>query len=110
MSIVDVDSYLPDLGPDAPCGPNLEYDPAFLALEQCAQGKPEVQYGDVITPATPPEWKQVKAQALDLLARSRDLRAAVPLARALLALHGVPGLADGLRLIERLLAERWDSV
>jgi type VI secretion system protein ImpA len=110
MSIVDVDSLLQELTAEAPCGPNLEYDPAFFELEQSVIGKPEVQYGDVITPAVPPEWKQVKKQALELLGRSRDLRAAVPLLRALLALHGMPGFADGARLIERLIAERWDSV
>ena len=110
MSIVDVDSLLQELAADAPCGPNLEYDPAFLELEQSALGKPEVQYGDTITPAVPPEWKLVKKQALELLQRARDLRVAMPLVRALLALHGVPGLADGLRLIERLIEERWDSV
>ena len=110
MSIVDVDSLLQELAADAPCGLNLEYDPAFLELEQNALGKPEVQYGDTITPAVPPEWKLVKKQALDLFERARDLRVAMPLLRALLALHGVPGFADGVRLIERLIDERWDSV
>jgi type VI secretion system protein ImpA len=110
MNIVDVDILLQELVDEGPCGPNLEYDPAFLALEQNALGKPEVQYGDTITPAVPPEWKLVKQQALDLLARSRDLRVAMPLAHALLVLHGLPGFADGLRLVERLLEERWDSV
>jgi type VI secretion system protein ImpA len=110
MSIVDVDVLLEDLEEAAPCGPNLEYDAAFLELEQNALGKPEVQYGDTIVPAVPPEWKQVKKQALDLLARTRDLRVAMPLVRALLALHAMPGFADGVRLLERLVDERWDSV
>ena len=110
MSIVDVDVLLEDLEEATPCGPNLEYDPAFMELEQTALGKPEVQYGDTIVPAVPPEWKQVKKQALDLLARSRDLRVAMPLVRALLALHAMPGFADGVRLLERLVEERWDSV
>ena len=110
MSIVDVDVLLEDLEEAAPCGPNLEYDPAFLELEQSALGKPEVQYGDTIVPAVPPEWKQVKKQALDLLARTHDLRVAMPLVRALLALHALPGFADGMRLLERLVAERWDGV
>lgn len=110
MSIVDVDSLLEELTAQAPCGPYLEYDPAFFELEQSVLGKPEVQYGDVITPAVPPEWKVVKKQALDILERTRDLRVAVPLVRALLALHGMAGFADGARLIERLIAERWDSV
>jgi type VI secretion system protein ImpA len=107
---VDIDSLLVDVEADAPCGPNLEYDPDFLELEQAILGKPEVQYGDTITPAVPPEWKVVKRLAGGLLERSRDLRLAVSLSRALLALEGMPGLAGGLSLIERLLEQRWDSV
>jgi type VI secretion system protein ImpA len=110
MSIIDVDVLMQDRGSEPPSGPNLEYDPAFLELEQAVFGKPEVQYGDTITPAVPPEWKVVKKLALDLIGRSHDLRIAVPLLRALLALHGTAGLADGMRLVERLLEERWDSV
>ena len=34
-----------------PCGPDLEYDPDFVALEQTSQGKPERQTGQVIIPA-----------------------------------------------------------
>ncbi|MEO5934061.1 MAG: type VI secretion system ImpA family N-terminal domain-containing protein [Duganella sp.] len=49
-------------------------------------------------------------QARALLLRSHDLRLAVHLLRASLAPHGVAGLADGLRLIERLLEEQWDGV
>lgn len=107
---MDIDSLLLDVEADAPCGPNLEYDPEFLELEQAILGKPEIQYGDTITPAVPPEWKVVKRLATGLLERSRDLRLAVSLSRALLALEGVPGLANGLALIERLLDQRWDSV
>lgn len=110
MSIVDIDALLQPVEESAPSGPNLEYDPEFLELEQAVLGKPEVQYGDTITPAVPPDWKSVKRLSAGLLARSRDLRLAVPLMRSLLALHGIGGAADGLRLIERLLDERWDSV
>ena len=110
MRIIDIDALLHDLDPLSPCGPNLEYDPDFLALELGMLGKPEVQYGSSITAAIPPEWKLLKPLALDLLKRSRDLRLAVPLLRCLLALHGLAGFADGLAFIERLLQERWDTV
>jgi type VI secretion system protein ImpA len=110
MSTIDLEALLEPVAEDQPCGPNLEYDPAFVALEQEALGKPEVQYGDTITPAVPPDWKAVRRQAAELLARSRDLRLAAHMVRASLALHGMPGLADGVELIERLLAQRWDSV
>ena len=110
MSQIDVESLLQELDPAAPCGPNLEYDPIFVALELEAIGKPEVQYGETITPAVPPDWKAVRKMAAGLLERSRDLRLAVYLLRAELALTGLAGMADGLRLIERLLDERWNSV
>lgn len=110
MSIVDVDVLLQEVEAGMPCGPNLEYDPLFLELEQNALGKPEVQYGSTIVPGVPPDWKLVKKQAFELLGRSRDLRVAMLLLRALLALHAMPGFADGIRLIGRLVDERWDSV
>ena len=110
MPSVDIDSLLTEVAPDAPCGPNLEYDPSFLELEQAVQGKAEVQYGDTITPAVAPEWKVVKRLASSLLDRSRDLRVIVPLLRSSLALDGFAGMADCIALIERLLEERWDSV
>lgn len=110
MSMIDVDALIQERDPSAPCGPNLEYDPEFLELEQAAQGKPEVQYGDTITPAVPPDWKVVKKSAAGLFERSVDLRIAMPLLRASLALDGVTGMAACFRLIERLIEERWDSV
>jgi type VI secretion system protein ImpA len=110
MSTVDIDALLVEVEPGKPCGPNLEEDPAYLALDREAEGKPEVQYGTTITPAVPPDWKAVRRMASDLLQRSRDLRLAIHLLRANLALNGIVGMADGVVLIERLLDTRWDSV
>ncbi len=110
MSKVDVDAVLREVDAASPCGPNLEYDPVFVELEQAVQGKPEVQYGDTISAATPPDWKAVDRLASGLLERSRDLRLVLHLMRAQVALHGLEGLADGMRMLERLLDERWDSV
>ncbi|MFB9241849.1 type VI secretion system protein TssA [Massilia antarctica] len=92
------------------CGPNLEYDADFLALEELMLGKPEVQYGTTIVAAVEPEWKAVESLAVALLERSRDLRIACPLLRASLALHGLRGLADGVTLIDNLLTAHWDDV
>jgi type VI secretion system protein ImpA len=110
MSTVDIDALLVEIEPGKPCGPNLETDPAFLALDREAEGKPEVQYGATITPAIPPDWKTVRRMAGELLQRSRDLRLVIHLLRANLALSGIAGMADGVVLIERLLDARWDSV
>lgn len=98
------------LGADAPCGISVEYDPQFLALEEQALGKPEVEYGSTLTLATPPDWVRVKSLALLLAQRTRDLRIAVLLTRAELNLNGISGLVIGLKLIETLVDQQWQHV
>lgn len=108
--MIDIEKLLADVAEDPPCGPNLEYDAAFLALEQVAQGKPEQQFGDTIIPAEEPEWRAVREQALALFARTKDLRVAVPLTRALVNADGLAGLNAGLKLIHQMLVQFWDHV
>ncbi len=110
MEMIDIGVLGEAVAGDAPCGPNLEYDPAFQELERNLMGKPEVQYGSTVTPAVPPDWKLVRRQAVELLGRTRDLRIAVPLARAMLALQGLPGLAGGLQAIDGMLEAHWQDV
>lgn len=99
-----------EVEPGAPCGVDLEYDPDFIRLDAELQGKPEVQYGDTISAAIPPDWKVVHALAFDLSQRSRDLRLAVAMARSVMHLQGITGFAAALQLIEKLLETRWDTV
>ena len=110
MSTIDVEALLLEIDAGAPCGPNLDADPAFGALEREVLGKPEVQYGNTITAAVTPDWKRVRAMAAALLERSRDLRLVLHLLRADLSLSGIEGLAGGLALIARLLDVRWETV
>ncbi len=90
----------------APCGPDLEYDNDFLALNQAAAGKPESQFGA----AEPPNWRQVSDLAEALLDRSRDLRIATAWLRARLQLGGYGALPAGLRLINGLMTELGEHV
>ena len=102
-----VASWLTPLPDDtAPCGPDLEYDNDFLALNQAATGKPESTFG----PAEAPDWRSVVEQAEDLLGRSRDLRLAVLWLRGKLHTSGYGALAVGLRLINGLIEQLWDHV
>lgn len=110
MSLLPVDRLLTSLDEHAPCGEDLEYDPAFMALEEAARGKPEQQFGDTVIPAQAPDWRQVHEDALALAERTRDLRLAVLLARAGARLHGIRGYADGLALVAGLVEQHWDHV
>lgn len=110
MSHLNLDSFLLPLSDAAPCGKDLEYDPAFIALETAALGKPEQQMGDSVKEAEPPNWAAIKKDAVQLLGRTRDLRVVQVLSEASLNLHGLPGLNDCLDLCSRLLEQYWEPV
>jgi len=105
-----VERLLAEVSADAPCGPDLEYDPDFVALGVAATPKPEQRIGDSVVPARDPDWREVGAQATALLGRTKDLRVAVTLVRALMHTDGWPGLSDGLELVRGLLERQWDGV
>jgi type VI secretion system protein ImpA len=108
MNALPVEELLAPLSDDAPCGPDLEYDPAFLALEEASRGKPEQQFGDTVIPAEDPDWRTVFEQARQLAERTRDLRVAVLLARSGARQHGAAMYASALALIAGLLERHWD--
>jgi type VI secretion system protein ImpA len=108
--LTDITKLLEPVAQDAPCGPNLEYDPEFLVLEQSAQGKPEQVLGNNVVPGEEPDWADVVRRAEALLARTKDLRVAVVYTRARTRRDQLRGLADGLALIAKLLGDYWDGV
>jgi type VI secretion system protein ImpA len=95
---------------DPDTGDDLEFDRAYIALQSAAQGKPEQQFGDTIVAAEDPDWRDVEAQALALLDRSRDIRIIAQLAVARLHTQGVVAYAAGVGLIASLLDSHWENV
>ena len=91
-------------------GENLEYDAAFLALQQAVVEKPEQQFGDTIIDAQAPDWNQVEKQALALCDRTCDLRVIQALACAWTSQSGLAGYACGVRLAHDALQRCWAGV
>lgn len=100
----------------APCGSNLEYDPAFLELEEAARGKPEQEFGtddgDGVRriEGSGPDWATMRKLSEALLGQTKDLRVALQLTRALTHSDGLAGLEQGAKLILGLLERYWDDV
>lgn len=106
---MDDSSLLAPIGAEAPCGPDLEYDPAFLALETSL----EAAFADrAVGPEgeATADWKRIANDASALFKRTKDLRVAVTLTKAWLNQDGLRGLHRGLHLIQQLLSLRWGSV
>lgn len=95
---------------DDPCGPDLEFDADFGALNRAAEGKPERQSGSAVIPAEDPDWREVESQAEALLRRTRDLRVLVHYAHARLHRQGLVGFAAAVAMASELLAAQWDGV
>jgi type VI secretion system protein ImpA len=110
MAVLDLGKLLAPVTPEAPAGPNLEYDPAFAAIEKAAAGKPEQVIGGAVTPAEPPEWNSVLSGSIELLERTKDLRVAVLTARAVLQRHGVSAFVEALSLLKGLVEQHWAVV
>lgn len=107
---MDLKILLAPISQNMPCGPDLEYDPDFMALEQASQGKLERQTGQIIIPAEEPNWVDVRQRAESLLSRTKDLRVAIPFVRALVHCDGMTGFAFGLNLLCSLLTDYWESI
>lgn len=104
-----LDDLIATLDDGSGAGENLEYDASFTAMELSAQPGEERQMGDSIHEAEEPDYKGVRAQAMDVLRRSKDLRAAVHLGTAELHLTGFPGFAKVTTYMRRCLEEMWET-
>jgi type VI secretion system protein ImpA len=108
--VIDIDALSRPISDDEPAGPDLEYS-SVAELDRLAAGTP-----GTIDPSTQelvgaeePNWRKVAEQATELLGQTKDLRVAAWLTRAELANRGLPGLADGLKLIATLLENFWET-
>jgi len=110
MSNINIDKLIEPVSEASPCGEDLEYDPVFGELERAAQGTPGHTMGEEEIAAQPPDWLEISEGAEALFGRTKDLRVATHLAQARLHLDGIPGLASGLALIDKMLHEFWDDV
>ena len=108
--MITVDQFLLEADSEPPCGPNLEYDADFQAMELAARGKPERELGARKIDAVPPDWAEVRTLAARLLARSKDVRPALYMARAQLAEEGLAGFRRGVDLMQAMVDRYWEAV
>lgn len=106
----DLEALLSPLEGDAPSGPNLEYDSAFIAMNEAGRARAEQEYGATLIEGEGPDWSTVQQHALALLERSRDLRPAVWLARCSARRGGLAGAVQGLALVHGLLDRFWETL
>lgn len=105
--MIDVAKLLEPVSDESPCGEDLEYDEAFTELQLISQYKPEQQMGDAIIPAEEPVWRDVETKAASLFKRTKDLRVAAQLTKALMHTGGFVGASQGFEVLRSLIEDRW---
>lgn len=107
---MDIEALLVETPKSAPCGPSLDGDAAFIDFEILARGKPEQRMGDRVVAGEEPPWSELITRGAALLGRSKDLRVASTMVRALVHVEGYAGLLPGLQLVHGLLERYWPCV
>lgn len=107
---MEIETLLKSISEDCPCGPDLEYDSDFTSLVNASQGKPERRIGETVVPPEEPDWASIRQNAEVFFSRTKDLRIAILLTRALTHCEGMAGLAYGLKTINGLLTLYWDGI
>lgn len=110
--MIDMQRLLAPVSPGHPSGEqDLEYDPAFIQLEEKVKGTAEVEIGGkIVQEAKAPNWPEIQENAAQLLTRTRDLRITVVLLRALLHTGGLIGMNAGLSLLQSLVERFWETL
>jgi type VI secretion system protein ImpA len=107
--VLDIERLLSPIAGDNPCGESLRWDPVYDDIK----GARREEDKDALGAEGPvqADWAFVVSKASEALAtRSKDIMLAGFLTEALLQLHGFAGLRDGLRVVNGLLENFWDSL
>lgn len=105
---------------DQPCGQNLDDTSVLSSFDalrlfgqlRSPEAPPDADEGEqALAKAKPPlEWDRIRADALDGLARSKDLRLLAYLGTALLRTDGLPAFAQVLTTASHWLEAYWPQV
>lgn len=104
------DDWLAPLDGDAPCGPDLEYDPEYVMLWAKATVQPDAQYGNFVGSSEPVNWSDIDRDCRRLMRRSKDIRLAVLFTRSRTRLAGASGLSEGLGVLANWLDRYPDAL
>jgi type VI secretion system protein ImpA len=111
----DGQALLEPISADAPCGNNLEDTDVLTALDsyqifgQTSLEPPPKKPGDPVRKETrksdrPPNWPQIRDEALSALRASKDLRLLAYLGAAALRTDGIPAFSETLGIASHWLA------
>lgn len=115
--VIDLESLLSPISESEPQGSDLRADRSpnslYYAIKDARNNaraaERSAMFDDEVDLLSP--WKQVADLAPKILREtSKDLEVSCWYTEALIRLHGVSGLRDGLQLIKKLIEDHWDGL
>ena len=110
MAKIDLATITEPLGDEQPCGPDLdmEFDSDFTNFVAEIDGRIPTAFFSFDPGSL--NFDEFYQRIGDILQRTRDLRVLVPLAKLRILQSDLPGFAETLDAIHRLLKERWSDL
>lgn len=87
--------WLAPISTDAPCGPDLEYEPEYVVMSAKSTAQPDAQYGNFVGSAETVNWGDIDRDCRRLMLRTKDIRIAVLFTRCRTRLAGAMGFREG---------------
>ncbi|AKM47295.1 type VI secretion system protein TssA [Edwardsiella anguillarum] len=109
MTILDMARLLAPISEHHPAGEDISFDPLYDQIREARRADADyLGQGEWVSALKQSNWAEVIRLTCEALAtRSKDLQLAVWLCEALVQRHGLPGLRDGLLLLDSLLERYW---
>jgi type VI secretion system protein ImpA len=111
-AVIDLEKLLAPIPGENPAGEDVSHTGIIGDIKELRRSDEEGHYGEwQPKELKTADWtKAIKAATEALATKSKDLRIAAYLVECLSKVHGVVGLRDGLRLIESLHDQYWDTL
>jgi len=109
---IDVNELLAPIPGSDPAGSDASFSDQFDRIREARRADdPLLAQGEWKTELKVADWREAQSLSEDILLRtSKDLQAAVWLAEAAIARHGLEGARDGFALLAGLLETFWDGL
>ena len=109
---IDVTELLAPIPGSDPAGSDASFSDQFDRIREARRADdPNLAQGDWQTELKVADWREAQSLSEDVLLRtSKDLQAAVWLAEAAIARHGLEGARDAFDLLTGLLDTYWDGL
>ena len=110
-SVVDLVALLQPISDEAPSGENLRYSGLYDQINEARRADDDLNQGAWQTELKVANFPEVIDLALPALTtKTKDIQVAAWLTEALVKVHGLVGLRDGLMLVAGMQDRFWDSL